>query len=91
MAGSRPADPAATLDGMPGFDFSGMFFLTVLLTMAVPVVITVIVIGTVVWAIRRATAPLQDPALTELRERLARGEIDPVEYQARLDALRADH
>jgi uncharacterized membrane protein len=52
---------------------------------------TIAVIGVIVWAVRRSSAPSEDPARAELKRRLATGEISPVEYQARIDALdRAD-
>jgi uncharacterized membrane protein len=46
------------------------------------------VIGVIVWAIRRSAPPHEDPAIVELKARLARGEIDPIEYQVRMRALR---
>jgi len=52
------------------------------------VLITVLVLGVVVWGIRRAAPAPRDAAELELRDRLARGEIDMAEFQARLDALR---
>jgi uncharacterized membrane protein len=56
-------------------------------TILLPLVITVLVIGGVVWAIRRSVPRVEDPAVAELKSRLARGEIDPVEYEVRLRAL----
>lgn len=55
-----------------------------------PLVITGTVIGVVVWAIRRSSPGHRDPAVTELNARLARGEIDPIEYEVRLRALTRD-
>ena len=55
-----------------------------------PLVITGLVVGVIVWTIRRSAPASEDPAITELKSRLARGDIDPAEYQARLDVLKAD-
>jgi uncharacterized membrane protein len=66
-----------------GFDFGGFFFITLM----VPLVMTAVVIGVIVWAIRRSVPTGRDAAIGELRKRLARGEIDPAEFQARFDAL----
>jgi len=57
------------------------------ITIFMIVFITVAVIAVIVWAIGRAT-PNGDPAERTLRDRLARGEIDMAEFEARLDALR---
>ena len=51
------------------------------------ILITLLVLGTIVWAFRRAAPPAEDPAVVELRRRLAAGEISPVEYEVRLRAL----
>jgi uncharacterized membrane protein len=59
-------------------------------TVLLPLVITIIVIGVVVWAIRRNSAGHQDPAIAELNARLARGDIDPSEYEVRLRSLTRD-
>lgn len=66
------------------FDFMGPIFLV---SLAVPLITTGLVVGTVVWAIRRNTPRREEPAVEELKARLARGEIDPVEYQVRIRAL----
>ena len=50
-------------------------------------VITLLVVGVIVFALRRAIPPAEDPAVTELKRRLADGEISPVEYEVRLRAL----
>jgi uncharacterized membrane protein len=52
-----------------------------------PIVLTLIVLGVVVWAIRRNAPRREEPAVEELKARLARGEIDPIEYQVRLRSL----
>ena len=60
---------------------------TMLLAFLVPVLITVLVVGVVIWSIRRSVPPREDPAIAELKGRYARGEIDTAEYQVRLRAL----
>ena len=72
------------------FDPFGFFGPMVVLTLAVPIVTTVLIIGVIVWAIRRSVPPREDPAIAELKGRLARGEIDPTEYQVRLEALQRE-
>jgi uncharacterized membrane protein len=54
----------------------------------VPAIVFVLFIGVMIWAIRRNAPIREDPAVAELKGRLARGEIDPVEYQVRMRALR---
>ena len=66
------------------FSFMGPIFLVSLL---MPLIITGVVIGVVIWAVRRNTPPRESPAVEELKARLARGEISPVEYQVRIRAL----
>ena len=60
----------------------------VVISVAVPLLITAAIIVVVIWSIRRSLPPREDPAIAELKARLARGEIDPVEYQVRMRALR---
>jgi uncharacterized membrane protein len=67
------------------FSFMGPIFLVTLL---LPLIVTGAIIGVVIWAIRRNTPRREEPAVEELKARLARGEIDPVEYQVRIRALR---
>ena len=67
------------------FDFMGPIFLVSLL---LPLIITGAVIGVIIWAVRRGTPRRESPAVEELKARLARGEIDPIEYQVRIRALR---
>jgi uncharacterized membrane protein len=67
------------------FNFMGPIFLVTLL---LPLIVTGAVIGVVIWAIRRNAPRREEPAVEELKARLARGEIDPVEYQVRIRALR---
>ena len=52
-----------------------------------PILITLLVVGVVVWAIRRSGPPREDPAVAELKARYARGEIDTAEFQVRLREL----
>lgn len=68
-------------------DVFGLMGPFVLLTLAVPLITTGLIVGVIVWAIRRNTPRREDPAVEELKARLARGEIDPVEYQVRIRAL----
>ncbi len=67
------------------FDFMGPIFL---LSLLLPLIITGAVIGVVIWAVRRNAPRREEPAIEELKARLARGEIDPIEYQVRIRALR---
>jgi uncharacterized membrane protein len=55
-----------------------------------PLVITGLVVGVVVWAVRRNSAAHEDPAVSELKGRLARGDIDPIEYEVRMRSLTRD-
>jgi uncharacterized membrane protein len=75
---------------MFGFDFGGFFILTILLGVVLPLVITVAVILVIVFAIRRAMPTGRKAAEMELQQRLVAGQIDPAEYQARVDALRQE-
>lgn len=59
-------------------------------TIILPLVITLLVIGVIVWAVRRNSAPREDPAVSALKARLVRGEIDPTEYEVRLRSLTRD-
>jgi uncharacterized membrane protein len=67
------------------FDWFGPIMAASLL---IPVVITGVVLVVVIWAIRRSVPAREDPAVAELKARLARGEIDPIEYEVRMRALR---
>jgi uncharacterized membrane protein len=51
---------------------------------------TLLIVGVIVWAIRRGSRPPEDPAVAELKRRLAQGEISPVEYEVRMRALEED-
>ena len=48
---------------------------------------TLLVVGVIVYALRRAIPPAEDPAVAELKRRLATGEISPVEYEVRVRAI----
>jgi uncharacterized membrane protein len=64
----------------------GVFLVTifsVLISLAIPLII----VGVVIWAIRRQSPRRRDPAEEALRERLARGEIDQAEFLVRMRAL----
>ncbi len=62
----------------------GITMLSIVASLAVPVII----IGLLIWAIRRNRSLQHDPAEEQLRIRLARGEIDMTEFEVRLRALR---
>ncbi len=62
----------------------------VMASVLVPLVITVLVIGVVIWAIRRNAPRREDPAISELKSRYARGEIDQAEFEVRLRSLTRD-
>ena len=74
------------MDPFP-IDVFGLMGPIVILSLAVPLITTGLIVGVVVWAIRRNTPRREEPAVEELKARLARGEIDPVEYQVRIRAL----
>ncbi|HEY4227063.1 MAG TPA: hypothetical protein VGM49_01905 [Candidatus Limnocylindrales bacterium] len=69
-------------------DFGGLFGAIFGFTFLTILVIFVLVIGVIVWAIRRVAPAGRDPAEQELRDRLARGEIDMAEFEVRLRTLR---
>ena len=73
-----------------GFDIGGFIFGTIVLSLLIPLLITVGVIATIIWVIRRSVPTGKDAAISELRARFARGEIDQGEFQARMDALTRD-
>ena len=75
-------DPQFTVDL---FGWMGPIFA---ISLIVPLIITVAVIGAIVWSIRRTMPAREDPAVAELKGRLARGEISPVEYEVRMRAMR---
>ena len=73
---------------MSSFDLFDWFGPIMAASLLIPVVITGVVLVVVIWAIRRSVPAREDPAVAELKTRLARGEIDPVEYEVRMRALR---
>jgi uncharacterized membrane protein len=73
-----------------GFGMFDWFVPLMAASLLIPLVITGLVVGLVVWAIRRNSAPREDPAVAELKGRLARGEIDTAEYEVRLRSLIRD-
>lgn len=75
------------MDVAPLFDWFGPIMV---LSLFVPLIITGAVIGLVIWAIRRNSRPGEDPAVTELKGRYARGEISPAEFEVRMRSLTQD-
>ena len=70
------------LDGMMTFIWQ-----VTIASLLIPLVMGVLIIGVVVWTIRRNSVPREDPAVAELKARYARGEIELAEFQVRLRAL----
>ena len=66
--------------------FMDGIFLVSILGVVVSLAVPLVIVGVVIWAIRRQ-APRRDPAEEALRERLARGEIDQSEFLVRMRAL----
>ena len=62
----------------------------VMASVLVPLIITGLIVGVVIWAIRRNAPPREDPAIAELKSRYARGEIDQAEFEVRLRSLTRD-
>ena len=75
------------MDVLP-FDPFGFVSGVIVISLFVPLATTLLIVGMIVWAIRRSAPAREDPAIAELKARLARGEIDPIEYQVRMRALR---
>jgi uncharacterized membrane protein len=50
-------------------------------------VITLLVVGVIFFALRRAIPKAEDPGIAELKRRMAAGEISPVEYEVRVRAI----
>ena len=74
---------------MNGYDMNGWGWLG----MTLMVVVTVAIVGLIIWAIVRRPGELRAaaPAREHLDARLAGGEIDTQEYRERLDALSGRH
>ena len=92
LMGARPMFGAGRFTGA-GIGTGGLGFLGLLAFLLV----SAVVIGLIVWLVlgRRSAsgsatsvASASDTALAIARERLARGELDPEQYVAILDALR---
>lgn len=62
-------------------------FLVTIFSVLVSLAIPLIIVGVVIWAIRRQSPRRRDPAEEALRHRLARGEIDQAEFLVRMRAL----
>jgi uncharacterized membrane protein len=71
-------------------DIMNMTMLAVFGSLAVTVGTTLLIIGVIVWSVRRNSRPHEDPAVTELKRRMAQGEISPVEFEVRMRALEDD-
>ena len=71
----------------PFGDLGGFIVGTILVSLLVPIIITLFVVGMIIWTIRRSASG-EDAAIRELRARFARGEIDPAEFRARLESLK---
>jgi uncharacterized membrane protein len=65
---------------------NGVWIVTVF-TVVASLAIPLIIVGVVIWAIRRQAPRRRDPAEESLRERLARGEIDQAEFLVRMRSL----
>ncbi len=48
------------------------------------------IVAMLIWIVRRNAAALEDPAVAELKDRYARGEIETAEFQVRLRELTGD-
>lgn len=59
--------------------------ITTIITVVASLAVPLLIVGVVIWAIRRQ---VRDPAEQALRDRLARGEIDHAEFMVRLRALK---
>lgn len=75
------------MEPLPLFDWIGPL---IAVSILIPIVITGAVIGLIVWAIRRSVPPREDPAISALKGRYARGEIDPAEFEVRMRSLTQD-
>lgn len=72
------------------FDPFGFIGSILLVSLLIPLLTTGLIVGVIVWAIRRNAPVREDPAVAALKGRLARGEVDPIEYQVRMRALRGE-
>ncbi len=67
--------------------FFGFVGISIVVAAIGSLVFIVLVVALILWAIRRAAPPAEDPAIAELKARYARGEIETAEYQVRLREL----
>jgi uncharacterized membrane protein len=72
---------------MPDAGFFDGIMLVTIVSVAASLVIPIVIIGVVIWAIRRSAPARRDPAEEALRERLARGEIEQAEFLVRMRTL----
>ena len=70
--------------------FFNLTLLTIVGSLVVMLGTTLLIVGLIVWVVRRATPRREDPAVAELKARMARGEISPVEFEVRMRALQDD-
>jgi uncharacterized membrane protein len=67
-----------------------VFWITILSvvgSLAVTIGTTVLIVGVIVWAIRRSRPSPEEAARAELGRRLAAGEISPAEYEVRMRSI----
>ena len=72
---------------MPDQGFFDAIFGITILGIVASLAVPLLIIGVVVWAIRRSAPKHRDPAEESLRARLATGEIDQAEFLVRMRAL----
>jgi uncharacterized membrane protein len=72
---------------MPDAGFFDGIMLVTIVSVAASLLIPIVIIGVVIWAIRRSAPARRDPAEEALRERLARGEIEQAEFLVRMRTL----
>jgi len=75
-------DPQGIVDQVMGITLA-----SIVGSLLATILVTVLILAVVVWAIRRSAPPREDPAVAELKARLARGEIDPLEFRVRMDEI----
>ncbi|MEX1169007.1 MAG: hypothetical protein WEE50_02570 [Chloroflexota bacterium] len=71
-----------------GFDPFGFVGGMIAISLLIPLLMTGLILGMIVWAIRRAAPAREDPAVAGLKAWLARGEVNPIEFRVRMRALR---
>jgi uncharacterized membrane protein len=67
-----------------------VFWITILSvvgSLAVTIGTTVLIVGAIVWAIRRSRPSPEEAARAELGRRMAAGEISPTEYEVRMRSI----